>query len=169
MNWDAITAIAEIIGVIGIIVSIIYLGSQVRQGNAVAEDNSFQAVVSLAQNSLKSMSEIENREIMMKGLLNYESLSGSDKLVFDSLMFGIFSTVEGAILSNEMELLHSQHTDGASFFLRSRLFPYKGTLSWWSDSKELFGTEVQDWMETQMEKSDINSDYFGIKNESENL
>jgi hypothetical protein len=165
MNWESITAVTEIVGVIGIIISIVYLGMQVRHSNAVAEDNSFHAVISLAHGSLQSMSELENREIMIKGLLNYEGLSASDKLVFDNLMFGLFSTVEGALLSSEMELLHSQHPEGAGFFLRTRFFPYAGTLSWWSESKDIFVPEVQNWMEEQIRNSDGNSDYYGIKSD----
>ena len=31
MNWDAIGAIAELLGAIGVIASLVYLGSQIRQ------------------------------------------------------------------------------------------------------------------------------------------
>ena len=31
MNWDAITAIAEVIGVIAVVISLVYVGMQVRQ------------------------------------------------------------------------------------------------------------------------------------------
>ena len=31
MNWDAITAIAELAGVVAVVVSLIYVGFQVRQ------------------------------------------------------------------------------------------------------------------------------------------
>ena len=37
MNWDAIAAVAEVIGIVGVIVSIGYLGIQVRNGNRLAE------------------------------------------------------------------------------------------------------------------------------------
>jgi len=166
MNWGAIAAVAEIVGVVGIVFSIVYLGIQVRQGNAVAEDNSLQGVLSLAQTSLRAMGENESREIMMKGLCKYEDLTAGDKLVFDNLMFGLFSSVEALLLSSEMELLHSQHPEGAGFYLRSRFFPYSGTLSWWSESEELFGIEVQQWMEDQIQISDASSDFYGIKNGS---
>jgi len=47
MNWEATAAIAEVIGVIGLIISIGYLGLQTRQGNRVAQDSAFQCVFSI--------------------------------------------------------------------------------------------------------------------------
>jgi hypothetical protein len=163
MNWSAIAAIAEVVGVLGIVVSIVYLGMQVRQSNSVTEDNSFQGILSLGQASLRAMAESGNREIMMKGLLKYEDLAASDKLVFENLMFALFTTIEAVLLSNDMELLHGQHPEGAGYFIRSRFFPYSGTLSWWQESKELFGPEVQQWMESQINISDTNADFYDIK------
>jgi NAD/NADP transhydrogenase alpha subunit len=36
MNWDAISSVAEIIGAIAVVVSLIYLASQVKQSNTQA-------------------------------------------------------------------------------------------------------------------------------------
>lgn len=107
MNWDAIAATAELIGVFGILVSIVYLGMQVRQSNRVAEDNSFQGLMALGNAAMREMSVIENRDIMMKGLLEYGELAASDKLVFDSMLFGLFTTTESILLSSDRQLIHA--------------------------------------------------------------
>lgn len=40
MNWDAIGAIAEVVGVIAVVLSLIYVGFQVRQNTAqLRQDN----------------------------------------------------------------------------------------------------------------------------------
>ena len=36
MNWDAISSIAEIVGAIGVILSLLYVGRELRQSNAMA-------------------------------------------------------------------------------------------------------------------------------------
>jgi hypothetical protein len=166
MNWDAIAAIAEVIGVVGIIVSIAYLGIQVRQSNRVAEDTSFQGILSLGNTSLRGMAESENRDIVIKGLLKYNELTAGDKLVFDTMMFGLFTTIECILLSNAKKLIRDEQPDTASFYLRTRFFPYSGTLSWWSDSKQLFAPEVQQWIDDQIRIADMNADYYGIKNDA---
>ena len=123
MKWDAIAAIAEMLGVIGIIVSIVYLGIQVRQSNRVAEDTSFQGILALGNASLREMSLNENRDIIMNGLLRYDELAAGDKLVFDNMLFGLFTTIEGILLSNSKQLLHDEQPETAGFFLRTRFFP----------------------------------------------
>ena len=37
MNWDAIGAVAEIIGAMTILVSLVYVSMQIRQSNAIAQ------------------------------------------------------------------------------------------------------------------------------------
>ena len=166
MNWDAITAVAETVGVIGLVISVIYLGVQVRHGNAVSEDSSFQGVLSLVHATMRDMNEAQNREIVMAGLLHYKTLRSGDKLVFDNLMFGLFSPLEGFLLSNDMELLRSEHTEGAGYYLKTRILAYEGALSWWAESKDLFVVEFQEWTEELIRDVDETSDFFGIKGDS---
>ena len=166
MNWDAITAVAETLGLIGLIVSVIYLGVQVRHGNAVSEDSSLQGVLSLVHATMRDMNEAQNREIVMAGLLDYETLRSGDKLVFDNLMFGMFSPLEGMLLGSNMDLLHSQHPEGAGYYLKTRVLVYDGALSWWSESKDIFLIEFQEWMEGLIRDVDETSDFFRIKGDS---
>ncbi len=37
MNWDAISAIGEIVGAIAVVVTLIYLGRQIRQGTKATQ------------------------------------------------------------------------------------------------------------------------------------
>jgi hypothetical protein len=43
MNWDAIGAVAELVGAVGVIVTLIYLATQVRQNTKSISTSSFQA------------------------------------------------------------------------------------------------------------------------------
>ena len=45
MSWDAIGAIGEIIGALAVVISLIYLSSQVRHNNRLASNASLQAVL----------------------------------------------------------------------------------------------------------------------------
>ena len=57
MNWDVISAVAEVVGATGIIISIGYLGLQVHQGNRVAQDSAFQGVFSFTLDHVRGMVE----------------------------------------------------------------------------------------------------------------
>lgn len=52
MNWDAIGAVAQIIGAIAVVVTLIYLAGQVRQAARATQAASFQAASALEQEFL---------------------------------------------------------------------------------------------------------------------
>ena len=49
MNWDALSAIAESIGVVGVIVSLIYLAIQLKESTNVARSQSRQSISEFIQ------------------------------------------------------------------------------------------------------------------------
>jgi len=52
MNWEAINAISEIVGVVVIVVTLIYLAAQVRQGNMFAKLQARQRMIEQAESEL---------------------------------------------------------------------------------------------------------------------
>jgi len=49
MNWEAISALAQILGVIVVVITLIYLAAQVRQGNLLAKSQARQRMVEQAE------------------------------------------------------------------------------------------------------------------------
>ena len=45
MNWDAIAAVAELLGATGVILSLLYLATQLRQSNKLAKRNATQSLL----------------------------------------------------------------------------------------------------------------------------
>ena len=52
MNWEAISAIAQILGVIVVVITLIYLAEQVRQGNLLARSQVRQRMIEHTQDEL---------------------------------------------------------------------------------------------------------------------
>jgi len=48
MNWEAIGALAELLGATGVIVSLVYLATQIRTNNALVKAQKAQALVELS-------------------------------------------------------------------------------------------------------------------------
>ncbi len=163
MNWEAIVAIAEALGVVGVIVSIVYLSIQVRHRNQVAEANSFRNTLTLSISSHHEMIEGENGDVVIEGLLNYEDLSGREKMVFDSVITSWFAVVASAHFSKGLGFFDEKHLETLSYILRSRFFAYTGIHSWWQESKGVFSPEAQRWFEQEMSKADMAADFYGIK------
>ena len=80
MNWEAVSAIAEVVGVIAIVVSLIYVSIQIRQNTKVARAATRQAIADSTENlgnDLLNNGEIA--EIFVKHI-NGEELSAVESL-----------------------------------------------------------------------------------------
>jgi hypothetical protein len=80
MNWEALSAIAEIIGVFAVVVSLIYVSIQIRQNTKVARAATRQAIADSTQNLANDLlNSGEMAEIFVKHI-NGEELSAADNL-----------------------------------------------------------------------------------------
>jgi pyridoxal biosynthesis lyase PdxS len=80
MNWEAISAVAEIIGVIAVVVSLGYVSVQIRQNTKVARAATRQAIAESTENLTSDLiSNAEIAEIFVKHM-NGEELSPVENL-----------------------------------------------------------------------------------------
>ena len=86
MNWDAAGAIAELLGAIGVIRSLIYVASQVRASTVASK---VELKLRLTQNMVDYddilISSPELNKIMIDGRKSIETLSKSEYLQFSNL------------------------------------------------------------------------------------
>ena len=88
MNWDAMGAIAEAAGAIGVIATLLYLATQIRSNTRSVRASSFQEVdrgirevqVTLVQNP-------ELFRIWNSGLVDFDSLPREEKARFASVLY----------------------------------------------------------------------------------
>ncbi len=85
MNWEAIGAIGEVAGAIGVIVTLIYLAAQIRQSNNLSRSASRQALVANDVTSLTANLRIAD---VFAKLVSAEELTAQDQLRL-SFMFSI--------------------------------------------------------------------------------
>jgi hypothetical protein len=64
MNWDAIGAIAELLGAIGVIASLVYLATQIRQSREQMVENTRALRAGTYQDFQRNVDEVFNRLIV---------------------------------------------------------------------------------------------------------
>lgn len=143
MEWDAISTIAESIGAIGVIGSLIYLARQVRESNqnAAIEANE-QIGRDYASHGSVVMSD-ENVEVFIKGLNDFFSLTPIERVKFDHSMAAYVNLVEASLLHNQAGRIEDV-TEMLSNYLGPRLFAYPGAEQWWTHGRKAgFGDYTQ--------------------------
>jgi hypothetical protein len=132
MNWDAIGAIAEVVGAAGVIITLLYLALQIRRSNQLAnvESNRFAEQAT----DLPIMAIVQNPEvakIFRVGLADRESLSSDDCLRFDMLMGKLIGSLVGSL--TDKRLLGRNDELGGDYLESIRIFLLSpGGASWWS-------------------------------------
>jgi hypothetical protein len=96
MNWDAIGAVGEIIGAIAVVVSLGYLGVQIRVQNRESRMASVHDVLEGFRTEIAAFRKVELAELLGKGTKDFEALSETERIQFIAMIQGPFRLWEEA-------------------------------------------------------------------------
>ena len=126
MNWDALGAIAELLGAIAVFLTLAYLTVQVRQNSAaLKQQNQFSAAQIMQAKTDTFMSycsfavnETNNKEVMGKAIFDtesfqIESMGSGDKLQLITLMAAIRAHFETTFQQVQQGFLTKDFYDGS--------------------------------------------------------
>lgn len=104
MNWEAVGAVAELVGAIGVIASLLYLAIQVRTNTRMMRTTAEQAAIDSFRNFQWSPLEADRPKIVRTGVEDLNALSEDERARFIVLVHEMFRTFEN------MYLLHLTRT-----------------------------------------------------------
>jgi hypothetical protein len=156
MNWEAISAVGEIIGALAVVVTLFYLSTQIRQSRRQEEIQSFQAAIErFLKNLDQATGTTQDADIFRRGLNEYESLSPGEQGVFHSKMHSLLHglhTVWKLFKSGtlpEYELVAMR-----SAFIELLLTP--GGQQWWSAFKHIPPPHYVVYLDEELRKAEGN-------------
>jgi len=87
MNWDAIGAIGEILGALSVLITLIYLATQVSEAKRSTRAQIENAVLTAWNERVSVMGESkEKASLMQRGLNNYDDLESEERLMFHIIL-----------------------------------------------------------------------------------
>ena len=105
MNWEAIGALGEVFGAIAVVLSLVYLGAQVRHNTrALRGSASASAVAGFRDWNANLIGDPVMTRIFRKGVEDMNSLDEDERAQFLVIIFNFVKTYED---------LHYQHAQGA--------------------------------------------------------
>lgn len=143
MNWDAIAAVAKILGALGVMVSLLYLARQTRNYTRELERSNSRQTYADHAAALRPLVESGDLcDLMCKGQVSRETLDVSERYRFDISMANWLQAVEQAFADNRdgkyPEEFMSVHRNTVPAFLNT-----PGGSSWWSERRVWFSKEFQ--------------------------
>jgi len=101
MNWDAIGAIAELLGAIGVIASLVYLATQIRQSREQIVQNTRATQAASYQQLNESIGgrmslPPADRDVVRRGSLSFRELDEEDAFSFGVWALGVVMDLESS-------------------------------------------------------------------------
>lgn len=144
MNWDAVSALAEVVGLIAVVISLVYLAIQVK-GNTQQIERAAQAnrtqnwqAVSENYNIWRQMVAMPgNADIWIRGINDLSNLNRNERIQFNNMA--------NSVLWSGWFMYHIQQNEGLMGDVNANayrdLFRHPGLREWIAASKE---AQVQD-------------------------
>ena len=131
MNWEAVGATGELLGAIGVIISLLYLTAQVRQNTQSVRSSTYQALVDSAQDfSLLLGSDAAVAHTFTRGLAHDEELTDEELAQFTWLFHVIVRQLENGHFQAMNGAMDSQLWQGWTATLRGIVGSPGGRRMW---------------------------------------
>jgi hypothetical protein len=115
MNWNAIAAVAESLGALGVILSLIYLAAQVRRGIRQAQSDAMRDLArGVNEISLTLAADSEPSVIFAKGNAGFDGMTAHEQQRYRTLCNTIFHLFEQQFLLREDGSLNDEAWNGVS-------------------------------------------------------
>jgi len=137
MNWEAVGAIAELTGVIGIFVSLIYLAVQIRQNTQQSSRNVEANQLGAFERNIESANRIrellilnpELAVLLTRGYESFNSLNAADQFRFGLLLRNIFAATQGAYI-RQLSLEHAPDEFAGPAHIVDEILSNQGAREW---------------------------------------
>lgn len=151
MNWEAIGAIGELVGAVGVIFSLLYLATQVRASTRASAVESKIASTRFYTDFLSGIIQSpELQDLFLRGRKDLEALTPEERIRYSNLALQSFSFFSAAYFQYRNGTLQEddwyENRSIIQFWLRGA-----GCRQWWNETGQyLFGEGFRALVESEM-------------------
>ena len=150
MNWEAIGAVGEVLGALGVIVTLGYLAVQIRHNTrsvrSATAQSAFEVIVGM--NSVIG-SDRAVAELVFAGVVGTEELDAIDRTRFTLLISNTFLSAETMYLQDQSGLIDTKFWESRERYLLN-LIAAPGVHSFWQRNRENFGAEFRQYIDSHV-------------------
>ena len=147
MNWEAISAISQIIGSVAVVLSVLYLGIQVHQSTRIARLSAQDAATTALRDVTKPFAEnAELARIWRLGLEDLQALSAEDQARFFHSTYQFLKAFETIHFHHAYKLMDDQVWQGWCGLLQHYIVS-PGIEYYWERRRDLFSSRFQKFVD----------------------
>lgn len=146
MNWQTVSAIAEILGAIAVLSTLIYLTIQIRQNTWTTQMSGMQDITAQWHHwSQLLASSPDLARVVAQGNVSYANLSAEDALRYSAWAQTFFDIVESYL--RVIRKLGLDEQLGVLTSIVQRRIATPGLAEWWKANTADYHRELIDWVE----------------------
>lgn len=165
MNWEMITAVAETIGTIAVVLTLLYVAREMKEARRQKKIEAYHAILDEADDFAKLLAQDdENADIWWRASPGLENLTDSERVRYFAMLH---------ILFRSWEKVFHHHYEGGSEdwsaeFLTKSMADFtmsRGVQEYWALRKRWYTAEFQDWVDAKMKERsgiEVYGDQFRI-------
>ncbi len=144
MNIMELGAIGELVGGVAVIVTLVYLSVQVRQGTVLARASAQRETNAAFQSALAHLRE--EREVVRRGCVEFDSMSHQDQHCFELTVAPVLNHLDQVIRMHQQGLETQDNVEAYGTFCLA-ILQAPGARSWWERIKPYFVKETREYLE----------------------
>ena len=147
MNWEAISAIGQIVGAVGVIISVIYLALQVRSNARQTRLASMRSMSGAFNEWLYGLAgNPQIGDLYYRGMRDFQGIEGADLPRFSALMDSLFRIYEDMYYQKLEGHLDPRVWRGFEAIMRD-IIAYSGAQAWWRSRSHWFSREFAEYID----------------------
>jgi hypothetical protein len=138
MNWNAIGAVGELLGAMGVIISLVYLAVQIRRNTRTQKRaNVGDIATELATTARCTATDPELASLLLRGYSDIGSLNSVERYRFDTFLYAFIANFERALI----DARGGDYPEEQLVPLRAAIAGFLGTdggRAWWEQTRTWF-------------------------------
>jgi len=150
MNWDALGAVGELVGSVGVVVTLAYFAVQTKNSSKAAQSNSTNQSRAAVQDVMGMIaSDGEAMAIYYTGMTEPASLDPQQQVRFDLFIFLQLRGTETMFWEHRDKLLSDDLWE-AQWRAQQRVLSSRGGQESWLRQQDFVSTKFKDWITTEL-------------------
>lgn len=146
VNWEAVSAIGQVVGALAVVLSLIYLASEVRSNARATRLASMRSLSDAINQYFKTCAEdADLAELWFRGIYDFQSIKGPSLMRFSSLMDYLFRIYEDMYYQHLEGQLDPRVWSGFEAIMRD-FNAYPGIQAWWRSRSHWFSEQFRQFI-----------------------
>ena len=147
MDWIAVGALAELVGAVAVVVTLLYLAEQARNNTRMAATAS--AVAAIREANARIADDPSVSQLFWKGLKGLENLSEDERGQFGIITFNLFKACEHLHYQWVVGAMDPDVWTGWEWNMRVYLTA-AGSRQWYEERRQAFSSKFREWLDNMV-------------------